>query len=46
METGNPVSDVGSNILPKSEMGKQYFRRHCHLFIGQKQPFLGRVYQM
>ena len=21
METGSPVSDVGSNILPKSEMG-------------------------
>ena len=23
METGSPVSDVGSNILPQSEMGKQ-----------------------
>ena len=41
METGSPVSDVGSNILPQSEMGKQSFRRHWHLFIGQKQPFLG-----
>ena len=25
METGSPVSDVGSNILPHSEMGKQSF---------------------
>ena len=25
METGSPVSDVGSNILPQSEMGKQSF---------------------
>ena len=38
METGSPVSDVGSNILPQSEMGKQSFCRHWHLFIGQKQP--------
>ena len=25
METGSPVSDVGSNILPQSEIGKQSF---------------------
>ena len=24
METGSLVSDVGSNILPQSEMGKQF----------------------
>ena len=30
METGSPVFDVGSNILPQSEMGKQSFWRHWH----------------
>ena len=25
METGSPVSDAWSNILPQSEMGKQSF---------------------
>ena len=41
MATGSPVSDVGSNILPQSEMGKAIFLTTLAFVHWTKTAFFG-----
>ena len=45
METGSPVSDVGSNIFPQSEMGGNHSDDNVICSLDENSLF-GRVYQM